>query len=213
MHPDVHAHHQHQMNARSSSRLKDAAGYFYMDVSMVGKDILIGIIISAVLSAIVPVHFWAALFLKNNTHLPQFAVIIWNAVIGIIVAIFAFVCSVGNILLAAVLWQGGINFGGVIAFILSDLITIPMLMVYRRYYGIKMMWRLFLVLSLSVLVTALSVDYIFQWAGWMPHQHADEITMKMEAIKWNYKTILNLIFIPVSLLLFFWGKRSMKKSM
>lgn len=212
-HNDEHHHHneyEHHYNHKPSTHITDAAGYFYMDVIMVGKDILIGVIISAIIAVTVPAHFWETLFLKNDTQLPQFIVILWNAVIGIIVAVFAFVCSVGNILLAAVLWHGGINFGGVIAFILSDLITVPMLMVYRRYYGIKMMWRLFGILSLSILITGLAVDYIFQWAGWIPHQHGEQIVMQMKGMQWNYTTILNIIFIPLSLPIFFKGKSAMK---
>ena len=208
-HTNVQSHQQHH-DKKPSSRLTDAAGYFYMDVTMVGKDILIGVFISAVLAVVVPTHFWETLFLTNNTQLPQFIIVLWNAVIGILVAIFAFVCSVGNILLAAVLWHGGINFGGVIAFILSDLVTIPMLMVYRRYYGNRMMWRLFIILSLSILITGLAIDFIFQWLGWIPANHGQQMAMQMEAIQWNYKAILNIIFIPLSLFFFFRGRRAMK---
>ena len=188
---------------------KTASGFFYMDVTMVGRDILIGVLIASVLSAVVPQHFWDILFLKNDAHFPAFLIILWNAIIGIIVALFAFVCSVGNILLATVLWHGGISFGGVIAFILADLITIPMLMVYRNYYGVKMMWRLFLVLAFAILVTAIGTDYIFQWAGWIPQSHGMQMSMQMEGIQWNYKTVLNLIFIPLSVIGFFTGKRVM----
>ena len=188
---------------------KTAAGHFYTDVRMVGNDILIGVLIAAVLSAVVPQHFWNTLFLQNNAHFPQFIIILWNAIIGIIIAIFAFVCSVGNILLATVLWHGGISFGGVIAFILADLITIPMLLVYRNYYGVKMMWRLFLILTFAILVTAIGIDYIFQWTGWMPQSHGVQMSMQMEGIKWNYKTVLNLIFIPLSVIAFFTGKKTM----
>ena len=188
---------------------KTTAGYFYMDVTMVGRDILIGVLIASVLSAVVPQHFWNSLFLQNNAHFPQFVIILWNATIGIIIALFAFVCSVGNILLATVLWHGGISFGGVIAFILADLITIPMLMVYRNYYGVKMMWRLFLILAFAILITAIGTDYIFQWAGWVPQLHRTQIDMQIEGLKWNYKTVLNLIFIPLSVIGFFTGKKTM----
>lgn len=209
-HKNSQDHHNHQYQKKSvKPKWKDAAGYFYMDVKMVGKDILIGVLIAAVLSVVVPQHFWQSLFLQDNTSIPGFIIILWNAVIGIIVALLAFVCSVGNILLAAVLWHGGINFGGVIAFILADLITIPMLVVYRRYYGIKMMWRLLLVLTIGILITGIGVDYIFQWAGWIPQAHGHQINMQMESIKWNYKTLLNLIFIPLSFVGFFIGKKGM----
>ncbi|MHB1921719.1 MAG: permease [Chitinophagaceae bacterium] len=203
----------HPLLTPPSSRIMDAAGYFYMDVTMVGKDILIGVVISAILAVVIPHHFWTALFLKNNTHLPQVIMVLWNALIGMIIAIFAFVCSVGNILLALVLWRGGIHFGGVIAFILSDLITIPMLPVYRRYYGTPMMGRLLLILSLSILVTAVGVDYIFQWAGWIPHSPGHQMLQQMGGIQWNYKTWLNLIFIPLSFIDFFLRKKSMNEKM
>ena len=195
---------------KSSGKWREAAGYFYMDVVMVGKDILIGVVLAAILAVVVPQHFWEMLFLKNDTQLPQFLIILWNTVIGMLVALLAFVCSVGNILLAAVLWHGGINFGGVIAFILADLITIPMLMVYRRYYGIKMMWRLLLVLSLSILLTGLAVDYIFQWAGWIPQSEGGHAGMNMPPIEWNYKTVFNIILLPLSVFGFFVGKKMMK---
>jgi hypothetical protein len=189
-----------KLNRNVIENWKTAAGYFYMDVTMVGRYILIGVIIASVLSAAVLQHFWNTLFLQNDAHFPQFVIILWNAIIGIFIALFAFVCSVGNILLATVLWHGGISFGGVIAFILADLITIPMLMVYRNYYGVKMMWRLFLILTFAILQTAIGTDYIFQWAGWMPQSHGMQIGMRKEGIQWNYKTVLNLIFIPLSVI-------------
>lgn len=147
-----HEHHQHaskpscchSMSVKKQeaevnlwSKLKTASGHFNMDVSMVGKDILIGLVVSAILMTLVPDSFWQSLFLSHDTQLPHFLVLCWNALVGIFVAVIAFVCSVGNIVMAAVLWHGGISFGGVIAFILSDLVTIPMLLVFRKYYGGK----------------------------------------------------------------------------
>ncbi|HUX85128.1 MAG TPA: permease [Chitinophagaceae bacterium] len=199
----------------SNSLIKDAAQYFYMDVIMVGKDILLGIIISSLLAIGVPSHFWVSLFLKNDAQLPQLTIVIWNAFVGILIGIFAFVCSVGNILLAAVLWYGGINFGGVIAFILSDLVTIPMLLVYRRYYGLKIMWRLLILLSLSILITGVGVDYLFQWFHWVPHHPSinESFSLWMPGFHWDYNAFLNIFFIPVSISFFLWGKKVMKRGM
>ncbi|SFV32565.1 permease [Thermoflavifilum thermophilum] len=211
---DPHAHH-HQHAAHTehthhhpagSTRWQDAMMYFYMDVRMVGKDILLGVVIAAVLAAVVPPQVWMVLFLKNQVQLPTFVITVWNAVIGILVAVFSFVCSVGNILLAAVLWHGGINFGGVIAFIFSDLVTLPILLVYRRYFGTKMMFRLFFILFLSILITGVGVDYLFQALGWMPSHPATVASLHMPSFAWNYKTILNLIFIPLSIAAYFIGK-------
>jgi uncharacterized protein len=223
---DPHAHHhtessccQHSMKMDTKeahpdkpsllTKLKEARGHYYMDVTMVGKDILIGLVVSAILMVVVPDAFWKSLFLSGNSSLPHFIVLSWNAIVGIFIAIIAFVCSVGNIVLAAVLWQGGISFGGVIAFILSDLVTIPMLMVFRKYYGNKTMWYLLIILVVSIFFTSLFLDYSFAALNWIPKAHTG-VQMASEHFIWNYQTWLNLFFIPVSLIYFYWGRKSMK---
>jgi len=224
---DPHAHHHmesscchHDMKMDSGdeqphntgllTKLKEASGHYYMDVTMVGKDILIGLVVASVLMVLVPDAFWKDLFLTGNSALPHFLVLSWNAIVGIVIAIFAFVCSVGNIVMAAVLWQGGISFGGVIAFILSDLVTIPMLMVFRKYYGNRTMWYLLAILVLSIFVTSLLLDYSFAALHWIPKAHTGGMQMTNEGFKWNYQTWLNLFFIPVSIAYFYWGRKSMK---
>ncbi len=142
--------------------------------------------------------------------MPHFLVLSWNAIVGILIAIFAFVCSVGNIVMAAVLWQGGISFGGVIAFILSDWVTIPMLMVFRRYYGNRTMWYLLIILVVSIFFTSLFLDYSFAALNWIPKAHTGGMQMTGEHFRWNYQTWLNLFFIPVSIIYFYWGRKSMK---
>lgn len=221
-----HAHHQHEMGGMEhddnhsdmkmpakttfKQKLVQASGHFYMDVTMVGKDILIGIILSAIIMVLVPEVFWKNLFLSGNSNTPHFVVLLWNAVIGILIAIFAFVCSVGNIVMANVLWRGGISFGGVIAFILSDLVTIPMLMVYRKYFGLKTMWFLLAVLSFSILITALTIDVSFEALHWIPKHQNQNMQMQDWKFEWDYASFLNLFFIPASIFYFFAGKRSMK---
>jgi uncharacterized protein len=223
---DPHAHHQmekscchHDMKMDSEetnkkptlfTKLQEASGHYYMDVTMVGKDILIGLVVASVLMVLVPDAFWKGLFLTGNSSLPHFLVLSWNAVIGILIAIFAFVCSVGNIVMAAVLWQGGISFGGVIAFILSDLVTIPMLMVFRKYYGSKTMWYLLAILVVSIFATSLFLDYSFAALHWIPKAHSGGMQMTSAQFKWDYQTWLNLFFIPVSIAYFYWGRKSMK---
>ena len=207
-------HHQHSAMQKApattsfSEKLKLASGHFYMDVTMVGKDVLIGIIISAIVMVLVPAALWKQLFLTGNSTLPHFVILAWNTVIGIVVAIFAFVCSVGNIVLANVLWRGGISFGGVIAFILSDLVTFPMLMVYKKYFGIKTMWYLLAILSVSIFATSLLIDYSFQWLHWIPKSPGSYMQMEQWKFEWNYATWLNIFFIPASIIYFFWGKKS-----
>ncbi|MBS1527618.1 MAG: permease [Bacteroidetes bacterium] len=191
-------------------KLKTASGHFYMDVAMVGKDIAIGLVIASILMVLVPDSFWQGLFLTGHTSMPHFLVLSWNALVGIFIAVIAFVCSVGNIVMAAVLWQGGISFGGVIAFILSDLVTIPMLMVFRSYYGGKTMWYLLAFLVISIFLTSLFLDYSFAALHWLPKPHSGGMQMTGQHFQWNYNTWLNLIFIPVSIWYFFSGRKSMK---
>jgi uncharacterized membrane protein YraQ (UPF0718 family) len=224
---DPHAHHQmekscchhdmkmddateHKGNSSFLTNLKTAGGHYYMDVTMVGKDILIGLVVSAILMVLVPDAFWKGLFLSGNSTLPHFVVLSWNAIIGIFIAIIAFVCSVGNIVMAAVLWQGGISFGGVIAFILSDLVTIPMLMVFRKYYGNRTMWYLLVILVVSIFFTSLFLDYSFAALNWIPKAHTGGMQMTGTHFSWNYQTWLNMFFIPVSLIYFYWGRKGMK---
>jgi uncharacterized membrane protein YraQ (UPF0718 family) len=209
-------HHSMEMDDKPAqkpdlfTRLKEASGHYYMDVTMVGKDILIGLVVASILMVVVPDAFWKGLFLTGNSALPHCLVLSWNAVVGIVIAIFAFVCSVGNIVMAAVLWQGGISFGGVIAFILSDLVTIPMLMVFRKYYGNKTMWYLLAVLIVSIFITSLFLDYSFAALHWIPKAHSGGMQMTSDHFKWNYQTLLNLFFIPVSIAYFYWGRKRMK---
>ncbi len=191
-------------------KLKEASGHYYMDVTMVGTDILIGLAVSAILMVVVPDGFWKGLFLSGNSSLPHFLILSWNAIIGIFIAIIAFVCSVGNIVMAVVLWQGGISFGGVIAFILSDLVTIPMLMVFRKYYGNRTMWYLLSILIVSIFFTSLFLDYSFAALHWIPKAHIGGMQMANKHFSWNYQTWLNLFFVPVSLVYFYWGRKSMK---
>lgn len=213
MHQNHAQHPDHSMQPASEKRLKPklkaAAGYFYMDVTMVGKDILIGVAIASILMVLVPASIWKSLFLSDNSNLPHIVVLMWNDLVGILIAIFAFVCSVGNIVMAVVLWKGGISFGGVIAFILADLVTVPMLMVYKSYYGFRTMWALLLVLSISIFFTALLVDFSFASLHWIPEHHGTGM-QQMEHFQWNWQAWLNVFFIPLSLVYFFVGKRSMK---
>ncbi|MEJ2215291.1 MAG: permease, partial [Gemmatimonadota bacterium] len=167
---------------------------------MVGKDILLGLAIAGTLAAVVPREWWATLFLASHAggH-PSFWVSLENAVVGPVIAILSFVCSVGNIPLAAVLWNGGIAFGGVVAFIFADLVTIPMVLVYRRYYG----WRPALVYAgymlITMIVTALIVEYLFRWVGLAPAR----VPLSAPSIQgahyfaWDYTTFLNIVILPL----------------
>ncbi|MGD8319482.1 MAG: permease [Gemmatimonadota bacterium] len=186
------------------------ARYYAMDFRMVGKDIILGLVIAGTLAALVPREWWATLFLSSQAggH-PGFWVSLENAVVGPFIAILSFVCSVGNIPLAAVLWNGGISFGGVVAFIFADLVTIPMILVYRRYYG----WRPALVYSgyllLTMIATALMVEYVFRWVGLAPETvslSAPSI-QGMDYFAWDYTTFLNIVVLPLGAWLGWVGSR------
>ena len=108
--------------------------YFVMDWAAVWVDIADGLLIAGALAPWVPHEFWQGFFLTDHTLLAK----LWGPLIGPLIAVISFVCSVGNIPLAAVLWNNGVSFGGVIAFIFADLIVLPILDIYRKYYGLRM---------------------------------------------------------------------------
>src|SRR5436190_441752 len=119
---------------RSPEGFTATAEYFVMDWAAIWIDIAVGLLIAGALAAWVPEHFWQSLFLDTHPTVAKF----WGPVVGPAVAMVSFVCSIGNVPLAAILWNGGISFGGVLAFIFADLIVLPILDIYRKYYG----WRM-----------------------------------------------------------------------
>ena len=163
--------------------------YFVMDWASVWMDIVGGLLIAGALAAWVPNEFWQAFFFADHPLLAK----IWGPLIGPIVAIISFVCSVGNIPLAAVLWNGGISFGGVIAFIFADLIVLPILDIYRKYYGLKMAAFLLVTFYAAMAVAAFVVEIAFGWLGLIP-QGRNALVVGA-AITWNYTTWLNIIFL------------------
>ncbi|SIO65558.1 hypothetical protein SAMN05443247_10659 [Bradyrhizobium erythrophlei] len=181
-----------------SSRLTSTEGltaishYFVMDWASVWMDIVGGLLIAGALAAWVPPDFWQSLFLVNHPVIAR----IWGPMVGPLVAVIAFVCSVGNIPLAAVLWNGGISFGGVIAFIFADLIVLPILNIYRKYYGPRMTGFLFVTFYVSMAAAALLVDLLFAALGLIPQQRN---ALVVEAtIAWNYTTWLNIAFLALA---------------
>ena len=169
--------------------------YFVMDWASVWKDIVGGLLIAGALAAWVPMDWWPRVFLTSHPVLARF----WGPIIGPIIAMLSFVCSVGNIPLAAVLWNGGISFGGVIAFIFADLIVLPILDIYRKYYGAKMMWFILGTFYVSMAAAALVVEFAFQWLGLIPAHGGARVSEV--AISFNYTTVLNLIFLALAVLL------------
>jgi uncharacterized membrane protein YraQ (UPF0718 family) len=169
--------------------------YFVMDWASVWMDIAGGLLISGALAAWVPAEFWQSFFAVDHPLLAK----LWGPIVGPLVAVISFVCSVGNIPLAAVLWNGGISFGGAIAFIFADLIILPILNIYRKYYGLKMAGFLFVTFYAAMAGAALIVELIFGTLGLVPAQRNARV---IEAsISWNYTTWLNIAFLVLAGLL------------
>jgi uncharacterized membrane protein YraQ (UPF0718 family) len=169
--------------------------YFVMDWASVWLDIAGGLLISGALAAWVPAEFWQSFFGIDHPLLAK----LWGPIVGPLVAVISFVCSVGNIPLAAVLWNGGISFGGAIAFIFADLIILPILNIYRKYYGLKMAGFLFVTFYAAMAGAALIVELIFGALGLVPAQRNARV---IEAsVTWNYTTWLNIVFLVVAGLL------------
>jgi uncharacterized membrane protein YraQ (UPF0718 family) len=169
--------------------------YFVMDCAAVWLDIAGGLLIAGAIGALVPPAFWRGFFLVNHPLLAK----LWGPFIGPLVSVISFVCSVGNIPLAAVLWNGGISFGGVIAFIFADLIILPILDIYRKYYGWKMMLFLFATFYAAMAAAAVIVETAFAALGLIPTDHRAQIVEA--SVRWNYTTWLNIAFLVLAAVL------------
>jgi len=143
------------------------ANYFVSDWAAIWKDIFGGLLIAGALAAWVPDSWWQAVFFEDHPTFAKF----WGPFIGPLVAIVSFVCSVGNIPLAAVLWNGGISFGGVLAFIFADLLVLPILNICRKYYGRKMAGFLLVTFYAAIVAASLVVEFAFRcWASRRPSE-------------------------------------------
>ncbi|HYL42543.1 MAG TPA: permease, partial [Ktedonobacteraceae bacterium] len=171
------------------------SNYFVMDWASVWVDIVLGLLIAGALAAWVPDTFWQAFFFSNDPTLAK----IEGPLVGPLVAMVSFVCSVGNVPLAAVLWRGGISFGGVVSFIFADLIILPILDIYRKYYGWKVMWYILATFYVTMAAAGYVVEFLFGALGIIP-QNRNVVTIT-EGIQWNYTTILNIIFLVLAAVL------------
>ena len=166
--------------------------YFYGDVASVAQDLLLGFLIAGALAAWVPNSFWQALFISGNPTLGT----IWGPIIGPVIAMLSFVCSVGNVPLAVVLWSGGISFGGVISFIFADLLILPILNIYRKYYGGRMSLYLLGTSYLAMVLAGLIIGGLFQLLGLVPaHQHIEAFQARPS---WNYTTFLDVAALALA---------------
>jgi uncharacterized membrane protein YraQ (UPF0718 family)/YHS domain-containing protein len=181
----------------SASAWSDVAHNFRNDWSMVWKEVLIGFVLAGFIGQL-PDSFFNGLFI---THAPGGLKLIENAVVGPLIAILSFVCSVGNVPLAAVLWSGGISFAGVIAFVFADLIVLPIVQIYRKYYGNAYALRIVALMFLTMVLAALIVDGLFSSAGLIPHVRPTRAEI-FGQIKLDYKLISDVLGLAVFAALF-----------
>lgn len=196
---------------RSPQGFTAVAHVFVMEWAAVLRDIAIGLLIAGALGAWVPDRFWRHLFLTGH----PLAAKIWGPLLGPIISVFAFVCSIGNVPLAAVLWNGGISFGGVIAFIFADLIIFPILVIYRKYYGARMMLFILAAFYAAMVAAGYAVEVIFGATGLIPVTRNAKVLNA--GVSWDYTTFLNIAFLALAAVLvwrfFATGGRPMLKMM
>jgi uncharacterized membrane protein YraQ (UPF0718 family) len=180
------------------ARLGSAAGFtsvahvFVMEWAAILRDLVIGLLIAGAVGAWVPDAFWRSFFLTSH----PIASALWGPIVGPVVAILSFVCSIGSVPLAAVLWSGGISFGGVVAFIFADLLILPILNIYRKYYGAKMALVLLGTFYVAMVAAGYAIELIFGVTGLIPAERSAKV---MEAgISWNYTTWLNIAFLVLA---------------
>ncbi len=169
---------------------RSAASATMKDWEMIARDLVVGFVIAGVVGAAVPQSWWTALFGTQGT----FSGVVLNATIAVLIGVLTFMCSVGNVPFALVLWRNGLPFGGVLAFIYADLIIPPLVNLYRKYYGTRMAAVLFGGLFLAAVVAGVVVHYAMTWAGLVPTQGTVGGTLAGE-----YTLYLNLLFTPVFL--------------
>ncbi|TMD09491.1 MAG: YHS domain-containing protein [Chloroflexi bacterium] len=176
---------------RSPAGWADAASYTMADLVMLRKEMIAGYLVAGFLAVLVPNSVWNTIFFHGH----GFATSVENVMVGPLIAIVSFVCSIGNVPLAAALWKGGISFGGVVSFIFADLITFPLLLIYRRFYGWALTLRILAAFWLVMAAAGLATEYLFTGAGLVPVGRPAEVVQP--SFQWNYTTYLNIAFLGV----------------
>ena len=179
----------------SSDGFTAVSGVFVMEWAAVLRDIVVGLLIAGAIAAWVPMMFWQRFFFEGHGIWSA----IWGPLIGPLVAILSFVCSIGNVPLAAVLWNGGISFGGVMSFIYADLLILPILNIYRKYYGMKMTLALTGIFYAAMVLAGYVIEILFGVLGLVPTARA--ATVVEATISWNYTSVLNVAFLVLAAVL------------
>jgi uncharacterized protein len=199
-----HVHHSPEIRRGWKERItsvdawSDVAHNFRGDWAMLWKEITAGFLIAGFI-ALLPMDFFNSLFLTDTGGWVQ---LLENVIVGPLVAVLSFVCSVGNVPLAAVLWAGGISFSGVIAFIYADLIIVPLVLVYGRYYGWRVALRITALMFVTIVLSALLVDGVFSLAGLIPDTRPSRSDI-FGSVELDYKLVLNLIAVAIFAALFY----------
>jgi len=197
---DPHAHHadpdaSHSGTSwrdrmRSLAGWSDAASYTISDLTMLRKELVIGFVVAGFADAAVPTSFWKSLFVTGHGFWSSLE----NVVLGPFLAIISFVCSIGNVPLAAALWGGGISFGGTVAFVFGDLIALPLLLIYRKYYGVRLTAKLLAVFWATMSVAGLATEYLFRAVNIEPAaSSAKRGNIGRDVWGWNYTTVLDIV--------------------
>lgn len=174
---------------RSRAGWVAAAGYAIADLKMLRRELVIGYLVAGILAVAVPTSIYSVVFFQGH----GFWTDLENVIVGPLIAIVSFVCSIGNVPLAAALFHGGFSFGGTVAFVFADLITLPLLLIYRRFYGWRLTLRLLVAFWAVMSAAGLAVDYLFRLIR-IPSAHpASDIAPV--GFAWNYTTILNIVFL------------------
>jgi uncharacterized membrane protein YraQ (UPF0718 family) len=177
---------------RSRQALTAISHIFVMEWAAVIRDIVLGLLIAGAVAAWVPDAFWRHLFLVDHPLLSRF----WGPLLGPIVSMLSFVCSIGNVPLAGVLWNGGMSFGGVVSFIFADLIIVPILFIYRKYYGTRTMLFILVTFYVTMAAAGYVVEFLFGGLGLIPTTRHAKVTEM--AIHWDYTTVLNIVALLVA---------------
>ena len=176
---------------RSLAGWSDAAAYTIADITMLRRELVIGFGVAGFLTALVPAAAWQALFVTGHGFWSSLE----NVVVGPFIAVISFVCSIGNVPLAAALWKGGISFGGVVSFIFADLITLPLLLIFRRYYGWRLMLRMLAAFWLVMSAAGLAIEYLFAALHVVPQSRP--VAIASDVFGFNATTVLDVIAIAV----------------
>lgn len=188
----------------SKAAWSDASSYAVADVKMLRKELVIGFVVAGFLGTLVSTHVWNALFLHGH----GFWTDLENALIGPLIAVISWVCSIGNVPLAASLWSGGISFGGVIAFIFADLIAMPLILIYRKFYGPKLTARLVALFYVAMTTAGVLSEVIFRLFGAVPTSRSLSVTTAH--FEWNYTTYLDFFFIAIAVVVWWLARHRLE---